>query len=62
LCIKEAKKGYKGIFVRVEDLIVISRDSIVWLGASSVNNEDLNVILDPINGNNKNSRLPSPYK
>jgi hypothetical protein len=56
------RKRYKGIFVRAEDLIVMSRDSVVQSGASSVNNEDPNVILDPTNGNNKNSRLPSPYK
>jgi hypothetical protein len=59
---KRGKKGYEGIFVRAENLIVMSRDSFVWSGASSVNREYLNVILDPTNRNNKNNHLPSPYK
>jgi hypothetical protein len=45
LCIKETQKGDGSAFLRVEDLIVMSRDSFVWSGASSVNNEDPNVIL-----------------
>jgi hypothetical protein len=54
------KKGYNGIFVRAEDLVVMSRDSIIWSGTSSVNNENLNVILCPTDGSIKNSHLPLP--
>jgi hypothetical protein len=54
------KKGYKGIFLRVEGLVVTSRDSIVWLGTSTVNNENLNIILSLTDGSVQISHLPLP--
>jgi hypothetical protein len=44
VCKRGPNRKYKGIFVRVEDLAVMIRDSDVWSRTSSVNNIDLSGI------------------